>query len=262
MSFNLVEHYRALSDSLASQYRLSSAYGHRGSKGQIREDVLMATLQGMAHDFVKLCKGEVCDSTGRRSAEFDIIISYLSSAIRLFGTATNQVIPIESVLAVLEVKSMLAKESVTTFNSSLAHLNTFDRYYVPTQLYQFTGAVTGNEEYASFIDRPIKPLDHIRGVSRICGGIFAFEAPASNTVKTWLAEITTEINFGFICVLGQFFAYREREPRRWYFAERGQDTFALFADAFLGLINSGEREVLVKVDSHRYLDMAARAAQL
>jgi hypothetical protein len=75
MSFNLIEHYRNLSHDLASQYRLSSAYGHRGSKGQLREDILMTTLQGMAHDFVKLCKGEICDSTGRRSAEFDIIIS-------------------------------------------------------------------------------------------------------------------------------------------------------------------------------------------
>ena len=85
------------------------------------------------------CKGEICDSTGRRSVEFDIIISYLSSAIRLFGTAINQVLPIESVLAVLEVKSILAKESVTTFNSNLAHLNTFDRYYVPTLLYKHIG---------------------------------------------------------------------------------------------------------------------------
>jgi len=88
MDFNLLEHYRHLSQDLASQYRLSSAYHHHGSKGQLREDILMTTLQDMAHDFVKLSKGEICDSTGRRSVEFDIIISYLSSAIRLFSPTT------------------------------------------------------------------------------------------------------------------------------------------------------------------------------
>src|SRR5262245_56809447 len=237
MSFNLIEHYRNLSHDLASQYRLSSAYGHRGSKGQLREDVLMTTLQGMAHDFVKLCKGAICGSTGRRSAEFDIIISYLSSAIRLFGTASNQVIPIESVLAVLEVKSFLAKESVTTFNSNLATLNTFDRYYVPTLLYKYTGDMNGTMEYKKFIDHPIKPVESLFRVSRILGGIFAFDAPVAHTVRAWLDEVTPEANFAFICVLGKFFAYYERKASRWYIAERGEETFALFAGAFLDLID-------------------------
>ena len=96
MGFNLIEHYRNLSQYLAAQYRLSSAYGHRGSKGQLREDILMTTLQEMAHDFVKLCKGEICDSTGRRSVEFDIIISYISSALRLFSSTTTKRPPAKS----------------------------------------------------------------------------------------------------------------------------------------------------------------------
>jgi hypothetical protein len=215
----------------------------------------------MAHDFVKLCKGEICDSTGRRSTEFNIIISYLSSALRLFGTATNQVIPVENVLAVLEVKSILAKESITTFNSNLAKLNTFDRYYVPTLFYRHTEDMAGTKNYTSFLGRPIKPSENIARITRILGGIFAFDAPAANTVRTWLAEVATEENFGFICVLGKFFAFPEREPRQWRIAEKGQDTFALLANALLCLMDSGEREVHVKADSYRYIDMAARAAQ-
>jgi hypothetical protein len=262
MGFNLIEHYRNLSQYLAAQYRLSSSYGHHGSKGQLREDILMTTLQEMAHDFVKLCKGEICDSTGRRSVEFDIIISYISSALRLFSTATNQVIPIESVLAVLEVKSILAKESITTFNSNLANLNTFDRYYVPTIFYQHTEDMAGTKKYTSFLGRPIKPSENIAGITRILGGIFAFNAPAPDTVKTWLADVTTETNFAFICVLGKFFAYPERRLGQWHITEKGQDTFALFASVFLQLADSDEREVHVKADSHRYIDMAVQAAQL
>jgi hypothetical protein len=261
MNFNIMEHYRHLSQDLASQSHVSSAYGHRGSKGQLREEILLTTLQGMAHDFVKLCKGEICDATGRRSVEFDIIVSYLSSAIRLFSTPTHHVIPVENVLVVLEVKSMLKKDEVTTFNTNLAHLNTFDRYYVPTILYKEHGVMAGTHEYASFIDHPTKPTETLRGVSPIWGGIFAFDAPAPETIRTWLTEVETETNFFFICVLGKFFAYRARAPRQWYIAARGEDTFGLFAGAFLDLINSDEREVHVKADSHRYIDMAARALQ-
>jgi hypothetical protein len=261
MTFNILEHYRNLSQDLASQSRVSSAYGHRGSKGQLREDILMTTLQEIAHDFVKLCKGEICDSTGRRSVEFDIIVSYLSTAIRLFSTPTHQVIPVENVLVVLEVKSSLKRDEVTTFNTNLAHLNTFDRYYIPTSLYKDRGVMTGTHDYASFIDHPIKPVETVRGVCPIWGGIFAFDAPGPETIRAWLTEATMETNFFFICVLGKFFAYREREPRQWHFATSGPDTFGLFAAAFLDLINNDEREVHVKADSHKYLDMAARALQ-
>jgi len=172
------------------------------------------------------------------------------------------VLPVESVLAVLEVKSMLEKKHVSDFNANLAKLNTFDRYYVPTELFRNTGDMKGTMEYKAFIDHSIKPVERLFGVSPIRGGIFAFDGPAPATVKTWLADVAIEKNFAFICVLGKFSAYPEHKLGRWHLAERGEDTFALFATTFLELINSNEREVHVKADSNRYIDMAARAAQL
>lgn len=128
-SFNLVEHYKNISNHLFSQYLLSSSYGHRGSKGQIREDFMTKTLQEMAHDYIKLKNGEICDSKGRRSSEFDIIVSYLSNTIRLFGSGITNVIPVETVLSVIEVKSILSMDGIGKFNNDIKSLNSFERFY-------------------------------------------------------------------------------------------------------------------------------------
>jgi hypothetical protein len=78
-----------------------------------------------------------------------------------------------------------------------------------------------------------------------------------------LAEVATENNFGFICVLGKLFANRDFHSGQWQIAELGQDTFAAFASIFATILtDSDEREVHVKADSNRYIDLSARAASM
>jgi len=78
-----------------------------------------------------------------------------------------------------------------------------------------------------------------------------------------LAEVATENNFGFICVLGKFFANREIHSGQWHIAELGQDTFAAFASIFATILtDSDEREIHVKADSNKYIDLAAQAASM
>ena len=116
--FNLREHYRNLSRSLDAQYDISSGYGHRGTKGHMRENHLMDALRAIAPDDLRFFKGEVCDSTGRRSPEFDMVASYRSNAIRLFNSPANQVVPVKTVLVVMEVKSVLSKNRIQKFDSA------------------------------------------------------------------------------------------------------------------------------------------------
>jgi hypothetical protein len=162
--FNLVEHYRNLSDFLMAQYHLSTTYNHRGSKGLIREKILVDTLQSISNDYVLLTKGEVCDSTGRRSPEFDVIVSHRSSALRLFSSASHTVVPIETVLGVIEVKTKLSEEAVQTFNKSIVTVNSFERFFKPTAMYQQFGAITGNNAY------PVDSGESIGGSLPLWGG--------------------------------------------------------------------------------------------
>ena len=174
---DLGQHYRNVSDYLLSQYRLSSSYGHRGSKGNIREDFLTRTLKEMAHDHVRLVKGEVCDSNGSRSPEFDIIISYMSNVVRLFSSEITRVLPVESVLSVLEVKSILSKDSIIKFNSDMKSLNSFQRFYTPSPTYKALCEMRGTTEYTNIEGHAISPKSRAQGIGSIIGGIIAFDAP-------------------------------------------------------------------------------------
>lgn len=257
-TFNIIEHYRNIAEYLYSQYELSSAYGHRGTKGQIREELLTETLAAMAPDDIKLSKGEICDSNGNRSPEFDIVISYKSTAIKLFASSINRVVPIETVLGIIEVKSLLSKDGINKFNSDLKFLNSFERYYIPTSLYSANGDIAGSEEYSDFLGQPVKASEALRGIGRITGGMFAFECPVKKeTVLSWLNELNNEINFAFICVLNDFFAIFNPENDGWDLFELGKDSFAAFATTYIELADSNERENYVKCDNSIYIEYAA-----
>lgn len=253
--FNLIEHFRNVSDLILSQYQLSSAYGHKGSKGSIREDLIVDALQSISNDYVMLCKGEICDSNGLRSPEFDIIAFHKSSAVKLFSTPKNKVIPVETVLAILEVKSFLSKDGFVKFNDDLNYLNSFDRFYEPTNIYK----QTGQKESEAFVGRSIKPPERLFGVSPIIGGIFCFEAPKTDTVKKWISETNTEPNFLFIFALNEWIATCNPETKTWRFTPIGQDAFASFAFLFTELFKRiNERELHLSVDSSRYFEFAAK----
>ena len=256
--FSLVDHYRNLSDVLQSQYRLSSSYSHRGSKGLLRENLLIEMFRSISNDYVHLTKGEICDSTGRRSPEFDIIISHQSSALRVFSSPSHNVLPVETVLGIIEVKTKLSPEAVRTFNEALKVVNGFERFFVTTEIYQQLGRITGNNEFQSFVGKPLKPTDHVRGVGRIVGGIFAYESDSLDSVKGFLNDLKPETNFGFICVLNQFIALPIPGQAGWTYSPLGHDTLSGVATIFNELIGDiSEREQHIKPDSLRYIQFAA-----
>jgi hypothetical protein len=221
----------------------------------MRENDLIDTLRAVAPEDLRFIKGEVCDSHGRRSPEFDVVVSYRSDAIRLFNSPANQVVPVETVLAVMEIKSVLSKDSIVKLDSDIKSLNSFERYYQPTSSYQYVGDITGNKEYAAFPGRPITPAQHLYGVTRVIGSLFAFEAPKMETVKQWLAEAQIQPNFALICVLGDFIAVRNIETSSWEVVKAGEDSFGAYAQSLLKGLTEGSREEYVRCDSGRYLNL-------
>jgi hypothetical protein len=75
-----------------------------------------------------------------------------------------------------------------------------------------------------------------------------------------LNEVAIEKNFAFICVLGKLLAMPDHKTGQWCILEGGQDTFLLFASNFLHLMARDTREVHLKADSLRYIEVALRAA--
>lgn len=118
--FDLIKHFSDVSDYLFSQYRLSSAYKHKSGRGDIREDILANYLREILPDSIGITKGEIIESNGKKSHEFDIILyARDSNALRFYSTPNRKVIPIEEVLAVVEIKSYLKKKYIADFLSSL-----------------------------------------------------------------------------------------------------------------------------------------------
>ena len=255
--FNLTDHYKNVTTNLQSQYKLSSAYGHKGTKGNIRENILIDTIKSMAPDYINVCKGEICDSTGSRSPEFDIIISFDSNAIKLFSSSGNNVIPVESVLAVIEVKSSLNEEHLNKFSSDLNVINQFNRYYEPSEIFKMFLGSKKDELYARYKNNGIKSNEGFEGISRILGGIFAFESPTGSTVRTWMNSKAYENNFAFIFSLSKFFIGLDNTTKNHSLHEYGENTFFLFSDVLIEIFNTNEREILLKCDSKKYIDYAA-----
>jgi hypothetical protein len=258
-NFDLLDHYRNISSFLYSQYRLSSAYGHHGTKGHLREGILIETLRAMAPDDVRINKGEICDSNGKRSPEFDVVISHQSTAIKLFSSPSNCVVPVETVLGVIEVKSMLARDGIEKLNSDLEYLNTFERYYEPTDLLRLCSDLSGTKGDAAIFDKPIGPSKSIKGLGPIIGILFAYESPQIPTIRTWLDSIQPAPNLAFLFVLNHFAGFWDPEALTWKIAEMGQDTFAGFARAFIELASSNQREAYIRCNSARYIEYSATA---
>jgi hypothetical protein len=255
--FNLVEHYKNITLNLQSQYKLSSAYGHSGTKGNLRETILIDTIKSMAPDYINVCKGEICDSTGSRSPEFDIIISYNSNAMKLFSSSGNNVIPIESVLAVIEVKSTLAEDHLTKFNNDLSILNKFNRYYEPSGIYQRIIDQTKDNLSNKYKERAIKANETFEGVTKIIGGVFSFESPAGGTAKEWTKSVNFENNFSFIFSLSRFLIVLDHVGNNHSLYEHGENSFFLFSTLLNEVFNTNEREIMLKANSIKYIEYAA-----
>jgi hypothetical protein len=87
MSNLLHQHLLAVSEELQCAHRVSRSYGNTGGKGDMRETALRDWLGEFLSARLAISKGEIVDSSGRRSREFDCIVHLPSLAPRIFGRA-------------------------------------------------------------------------------------------------------------------------------------------------------------------------------
>lgn len=109
-------HYTQLIDSQISlaMERAEGAHEliHKGLRGRAREIFIRDLLRPFINPNFGICTGVIVDSEGRQSSQIDIIIYDKSLLPPILLTAEEGIIPCESTLATIEIKSKLTSEEL------------------------------------------------------------------------------------------------------------------------------------------------------
>lgn len=110
------QHYKKLAESIIhfaiSRSNDVSELNHSGLKGRAREIFAKNLLTPFLSPNVGICTGIVVDSQGGSSRQIDIIVYDKTLIPSLMFTNEEGIVPIESVLATIEVKSKLTREEL------------------------------------------------------------------------------------------------------------------------------------------------------
>jgi len=109
-------HYTKLAESIIqfalSRSKAASELMHSGLRGRAREIFAKDLLTPFLSPNVGACTGIVVDSSGGSSHQIDIIIYDKTLIPSLMFTGEEGIVPIESVLATVEVKSTLTRDEL------------------------------------------------------------------------------------------------------------------------------------------------------
>ncbi len=90
----------------------ASGFKHPVLNGRIKEIFIKDLLEPILYPDMGVCTGVIIDTLGKQSDQIDIIIYDKKVLPPLVLSATEEVIPAESVLATIEVKSTLTKKKL------------------------------------------------------------------------------------------------------------------------------------------------------
>jgi hypothetical protein len=103
---------QALVDFAMSLSDAAQELGHAGVRGRAREVFAKDLLTPFLSPNVATCSGLVVDSEGGHSRQVDVIVYDRALIPTLLFTGEEGVVPIESVLATIEVKSALSRQEL------------------------------------------------------------------------------------------------------------------------------------------------------
>lgn len=139
------EYLQSLGEQIMAEHAASNRVAHRGRKGSARETSLGRQLRKVLPARFGIGAGEIRASNGTCSGEHDLIIYDEPNCAFLFKDETVQVFPIESVYAVISVRSQLDSQHLIDFSDSVRQLRDsrvfsrstptalLDRWLVPGQ---------------------------------------------------------------------------------------------------------------------------------
>lgn len=132
--------FKAVLESAKKQLHLASdtasAFRHSGIRGDERAAAVAKFLRDHLPPTYGVAKGEVIDCNDRRTGQLDILIYDADMAAPISTQSENVLIPAESLLAVIEVKSVLSQEELKKCYLAAAkvrQLRPFKQRFVPAR---------------------------------------------------------------------------------------------------------------------------------
>lgn len=110
-------HYRELADSIIrhalERSQSAALLKHLGLRGRARETFAMSMLTPFLDPSLGICTGVIVDSLGNSSSQIDIIIYDKRLIPSIMFSVSEGIVPVESVLAAVEVKSRLTPSEIS-----------------------------------------------------------------------------------------------------------------------------------------------------
>lgn len=182
--------YEATAASMqAEMSRLRAGMSHSGARGAAAEEILRKFLRASLPGSLGVTVGQVVDADGNFSGQSDVIIYDAQGTPMLFSSVEDgqETVPIEGVIAVIEVKSRLQRSDLDQLVSHAAKLKTMSRRaFFPTAL--------------SF---PVNVYDRTWDVPPVFYSVFAFESDGlyCNELNELSREVEPHHRVDNVCAL-------------------------------------------------------------
>jgi hypothetical protein len=113
---------QALAERLRASLSGSAAIGDRLSKGELREADVQRALRPHLSARYQMCKGIVVNAEGEQSGPQDIIIvdTFAGPSLYEAGDGEHRVVPVETVVGVIQVKSRATKTEIESARANVA----------------------------------------------------------------------------------------------------------------------------------------------
>lgn len=118
----------------ASLDEARAAVTHRGLKGSLNEIAFAEWLRPYLPGALETSAGEVIDSIGSRSRQVDVIVYDAVTTPRFLSRGGIDVLPVEPVFAVIEVKTHLNKAEIENAFENMKAVKTLQKraYHQPS----------------------------------------------------------------------------------------------------------------------------------
>ena len=222
-----------------------SVLDHPTARGDHREGLFVDALRVRLGATFDAVKAEVIDSDGRSTGEYDAVIYDKRTGACVAAEDGRRVIRVESVVATVEIKSVLKtshlEELFSLQNKEMLQLT---RYYEPTAELQFArlGDPEGLQRDVNALRNGVNAMMHYETIPQVVSLVFAFSGLSSDTIGQHLQLPSIDA----VCVLDKYAAakrelgYSANPPQLEMWAE-GEDALGALRRASL-LAPSGVRE--------------------
>jgi len=239
--------FGAIGTRLQARVDLGAVYAHPSGTGDEREHAVLQALRESLPSRFGLTRGRIVDSTGALSSEFDIIIYEAADQFIGFECGHRAFVPVESVYAVIEVKSKLDKQKLTQSFASLRTVEKLRRHYRWIDTWG-----TLYPEAAKTLETGVLAGTHFMSLGIIWSAIVSFSSMTPNAIAKHFRAAPDSLTL--LCVPGDELVIRRPGTAKILGVKLDEATLGLFAWSVLDSLTGNARTRVFAPDFTKYRD--------